>query len=54
MELCINVALFVGFGRMGAVLQLTADLPDRFRADGQVTPWGEGDLVLIPAAATEV
>jgi AhpD family alkylhydroperoxidase len=54
MELCMNVALFVGFGRMGAVLQLTDDLPDRFRADGQVTPWGEGDLVRIPAAATEV
>jgi AhpD family alkylhydroperoxidase len=47
-ELCLNVALFVGFGRMAAALHMVDDLPDRFRAeDGTVTPWGEGDTVLI-------
>jgi AhpD family alkylhydroperoxidase len=47
-ELCMNVALFVGFGRMGAALHMVDDLPERFRSDGeQVTPWGEGELVYI-------
>ena len=50
-ELCMNVALFVGFGRMGAVLHMVDDLPDRFQADGRVTPWGDGDVVLIPDRA---
>jgi AhpD family alkylhydroperoxidase len=51
-ELCMNVALFVGFGRMGAVLHMVDDLPDRFRADGRVTPWGDGDVVRIADWAT--
>lgn len=51
-ELCMNVALFVGFGRMGAVLHMVEDLPERFQADGRVTPWGEGDVVKIADWAT--
>lgn len=47
-ELCMNVALFVGFGRMGAALHMVDDLPERFRSDEeQITPWGEGELVHI-------
>lgn len=47
-ELCMNVALFVGFGRMGAALHMVDDLPERFRSDDeQITPWGEGELVHI-------
>jgi AhpD family alkylhydroperoxidase len=46
-ELCFNVALFVGFGRMSAALHMVDDLPDRFRVEdgGPVTPWGEGELM---------
>ena len=48
-ELGFNVALFVGYGRLGAALHMVDDLPARFQAqDGEpVTPWGEGDLVHI-------
>ena len=47
-ELCMNVALFVGFGRMAAALHMVEDLPERFRAKGEkVTPWGEGELVHV-------
>jgi alkylhydroperoxidase family enzyme len=44
-ELGMNVAIFVGFGRMAASLAMTEDLPERFRDDGTVTPWGEGDVI---------
>jgi alkylhydroperoxidase family enzyme len=47
MELLFNVATFVGFGRMAMSLDITDDLPDRFRADGTVTPWGEGPLFRV-------
>ena len=54
-ELCMNVALFVGFGRMGAALHMVDDLPERFQRDEeQVTPWGEGELVRIGDWATAV
>jgi len=46
-ELAMNVALFVGFGRMGAIFHMVDDLPARFQADGRVTPWGDGDVVRI-------
>lgn len=47
-ELCMNIALFVGFGRMAAAFHMVDDLPDRFRAeDDAVTPWGDGDTMLI-------
>jgi alkylhydroperoxidase family enzyme len=48
-ELCFNVALFVGYGRMGAALHMVDDLPERFQTaeDETVTPWGEGDVVRV-------
>jgi AhpD family alkylhydroperoxidase len=46
-ELGMNVALYVGFGRLGAVLHAVDDLPERFQDEGEVTPWGEGDLMRI-------
>ena len=52
-ELCMNVALFVGFGRMGAALHMVDDLPERFQRDEEkVTPWGEGELVRVGDWAT--
>jgi AhpD family alkylhydroperoxidase len=45
-ELGLNVALFVGVGRLSATWDMVDELPDRFRADGEVTPWG-GDVVVV-------
>ena len=46
-ELCLNVAWFVGFGRMAATLNLVDELPERFRREGErITPWGDGELVV--------
>jgi AhpD family alkylhydroperoxidase len=46
-ELCLNVAWFVGFGRMAATLHFVDDLPERFRREGErITPWGDGDVVV--------
>ena len=46
-ELCLNVAWFVGFGRMAATLNFVEDLPERFRRQGErITPWGDGELVV--------
>lgn len=50
-ELCFNVALFVGFGRMGAVLHMVDDLPEAFRADGETAPWRQPELVYVRDAA---
>ena len=48
MELAMNVAFFVGFGRLAATLAMTEELPDAFRAPaGDVlTPWGEESIVV--------
>jgi len=48
-ELCMNVALFVGFGRMGSALHMVDDLPEHFQGEGEerVTPWGSDEQVLI-------
>jgi AhpD family alkylhydroperoxidase len=46
-ELAMNVALFVGFGRMGAIFHMVDDLPERFQEDGRVTPWGGEDVVRV-------
>lgn len=40
MELCFQVATFVGYGRMGAVLAMTDDLPGEYAdADAILAPW---------------
>ena len=40
MELCFQVATFVGYGRMGAVLAMTDDLPQEYAdPDAVLAPW---------------
>ena len=40
MELCFQVATFVGYGRMGAVLAMTEDLPNEYAdPDAVLAPW---------------
>ena len=48
MELAMNVAFFVGFGRLAATLAMTEELPDAFRSpEGEMlTPWGEESIVV--------
>ena len=48
MELAMNVAFFVGFGRLAATLAMTEELPEAFQApQGDVlTPWGEESIVV--------
>lgn len=48
-ELLFNAALFVGYGRMTAVLHVVEDLPERFRDEqvDRVTPWGDGEVMLV-------
>jgi len=49
MELCFRLAYLVGFGRMMAILDVRpAELPDRFRVDGTMTPWGDGGVMERP------
>ena len=46
-ELGLNVALFVGVGRLSATWDMVDDLPDRYRAAGEVTPWGGDDAIVV-------
>jgi AhpD family alkylhydroperoxidase len=40
MELCFQVATFVGYGRMGAILAMTEDLPVEYNdPDAVLAPW---------------
>lgn len=39
MEICFNVATFVGFGRMGAALDMVDDLPDGYQGHDTIAPW---------------
>jgi AhpD family alkylhydroperoxidase len=40
-ELGMHVGFFVGFGRLAATWHMVEELPERFAAEGEVTPWGE-------------
>ena len=42
MELMLHLALYVGMGRLAALLDMTEELPESFQATfGEaVTPWG--------------
>jgi len=40
-ELGMTAAFFVGFGRLAATWHMVEDLPEAFRRDGPVAPWGE-------------
>jgi alkylhydroperoxidase family enzyme len=44
MELCFHVAFYVGFGRMAMSLDMVDDLPDGYRADGLIAPWGQSEV----------
>jgi AhpD family alkylhydroperoxidase len=44
-DLGLHCASFVGIGRLAATWAVTEALPDRFRAEGTVTPWGDGAVV---------
>lgn len=46
-ELGMQVAFFVGFGRLAATWDMIEELPGRFQGDGKRTPWG-GESVLMP------
>jgi alkylhydroperoxidase family enzyme len=46
-ELGLNVALFVGVGRLSATWDMIEELPDRFQEPGEVTPWGADDAVVM-------
>lgn len=51
-ELGMNVAAFVGYGRLSMAWDMVDELPERFRDRGgaaKVTPWG-GDEVLLGGA----
>ncbi|MDT9595163.1 carboxymuconolactone decarboxylase family protein [Nocardioides zeae] len=40
MDLCFQVATFVGYGRMGSALAMTDDLPEEYsEADAVLAPW---------------
>jgi AhpD family alkylhydroperoxidase len=45
-ELGLKCALCVGSGRLAATWHVVDHLPDRFKADGVVTPWGGSQLVV--------
>jgi AhpD family alkylhydroperoxidase len=45
-ELGVQLAVFVGFGRLSATWDVVAELPERFRdREAPVTPWGDGAVV---------
>jgi AhpD family alkylhydroperoxidase len=45
-DLGLLCAYCVGIGRLVSTWRVTDGLPERFRADGTVTPWGSGALVV--------
>jgi len=52
-ELGAACALFTGFGRLGATWAMTEALPDSFRADHPVTPWGHDAVIRTEAHRTQ-
>lgn len=45
-ELGMNVALFVGVGRLAATWQITEDLPEEFRGTEPIAPWEASHVVV--------
>ncbi len=45
-ELGMTCAFFVGFGRLAATLHMVEELPDAFKREGVVAPWGERRVVV--------
>ncbi|WP_107775053.1 carboxymuconolactone decarboxylase family protein [Nocardioides sediminis] len=46
-ELCFRVAVFIGFGRTIAALDLVDDLPDEYLTTGSLAPWSVPPAQLI-------
>lgn len=48
-ELGMNVAVFVGFGRLSMAWDMVDELPDRYRdrSGARITPWGADDAVVM-------
>jgi AhpD family alkylhydroperoxidase len=51
-ELGMNIAVFVGFGRLSMAWDMVDELPDRFRdrSGARITPWGEDDAIVVGSA----
>jgi alkylhydroperoxidase family enzyme len=48
MQLLFHVATFVGYGRMGAVLAMTEDLPDEYAdQDAVLAPWQQAPVTVV-------
>ncbi|MCP5179098.1 MAG: carboxymuconolactone decarboxylase family protein [Pseudomonadales bacterium] len=45
-ELGMNVAFFVGFGRLAATYHMVEELPEAFRGEGTVSPWNNEHIVV--------
>lgn len=43
-ELGMTAAFFVGFGRLAATWHMVEELPEAFRRDGSIAPWGEARI----------
>ena len=43
-ELGMQVAFFVGFGRLAATWHMIEELPDGFRREHELAPWGEASI----------
>ena len=43
-ELGMTAAFFVGFGRLAATWHMVEELPEAFRRDGPISPWGEAKI----------
>jgi alkylhydroperoxidase family enzyme len=48
MEICLQVATFVGYGRMSASLDMTDDLPEEYAdADAEIAPWRNAPAAVV-------
>lgn len=47
-ELGVNTAMFVGFGRLGHAWQVTEELPERYRSGGAMLHFGD-DGIVVPS-----
>ena len=43
-ELGMTAAFFVGFGRLAATWHMVEELPEAFRRDGPIAPWGADSI----------
>lgn len=48
MDLCFQVATFVGYGRMGSALAMTDDLPEEYtEVDAVLAPWRQAPATVV-------